>query len=385
MYKEFILYFFSYIIRAKTRQRLLFLAFLGLMISSFALLFIQSTMGGLQEKLISRSKTVQALMTIYLDNEDEKQKALILEDIKESQAIYLEEFEMEMLIKHQGIITPAIVHGIKRGVDIFDFLGLDTDSGISLGYDLASKLTVSAQDQIRLISPAHSDVLFGDIPRATTVRVNKVFISDVPEVDLFHAWVDIKYLYQIAREKKINRIRIYSLPKNSLKLYQNLKAKYPELLIRTWEEENADLVWSLKLESMVMLFLFVAMTLLVSLSITSGLAIFFTKIKRDLASFWILGASRKKINFSSKLLLNFLSITAITTGIIFSLIALTLFDKFGGEIMPDIFVDRKIPVYITAWGIFISFLIPYAISILFSFFSVVQFEKDDSYLNLIRQ
>ena len=96
--------------------------------------------------------------------------------------------------------------------------------------------------------------------------------------------------------------------------------------VLTWEGQHKTLVHALALENTVMLFLFVVMTCLVSLCITSGLHIFTSKIKIDLASFWILGASKLKLE---KAYMYFLIIMSLTT-ICFGLTAAFSFIKGDG-------------------------------------------------------
>ena len=64
----FFRYFFTYILHAKTRQRLLFIAVIGLFISAFSLMVIQGIMGGLQEGLVARSKAIHGHDLIQFEN-----------------------------------------------------------------------------------------------------------------------------------------------------------------------------------------------------------------------------------------------------------------------------------------------------------------------------
>ena len=112
--------------------------------------------------------------------------------------------------------------------------------------------------------------------------------------------------------------------------------------------------------------------------------IFFDKVKLDLSSFWILGAPKEKLGFAFTLFLNFLGGFSSLLGIIIALIFLYFFDRFGGNIMPEVFVERKIPVFVTGKGILISFFVPYLISMIFSYISLNQFKKDQNLLNSVR-
>ena len=371
-------------ISAKNRRKLLILAVVGLFLSSFALIVLQSTMGGLQNKLMERSKAVLGRATIYLKSAQYDESVKNIENIlKEQHILYSKEYELELLLRYQTYITPVVVHGVDLSTYTPPFIEknnpLEPFESI-IPIELAYKIGVAPPDSLQIISPSHVDSLFGDIPRSLTIKVEKTFSSDVPEIDLTHLWVRLPILQNLIQSRSINRIRIYSNVD-----FKNLKALLPaNILLKTWEDENKTLVWALNLESSVMVFLFAAMSLLVSLCILSGLLIFFNKIKTDLASFWILGASFSKINQSSRIFLHLMSFFSILTGVLMGLIFLYLLDRWALEIMPDVFVDRKIPILVTFKGLAISFWVPYLISSLFISFSLNQFKNEHNPLEHVR-
>jgi lipoprotein-releasing system permease protein len=374
-------YFTKFILFSKNRQRLLLLAIAGLVLSSFALIVLQSTMGGLQNKLMERSKNIlgRAQVLIPKDTDDLKINQLVLTLQKEN-LNFVKEYEVELLIRYKSYLNPAIVHGIDLNDYLPSFIKSDSFKEGMLPMELAYKMEFLPPDEIQLISPSHVDSLFVDIPRAQTVKIDKSISTEVPEVDGYHMWVRLPLVQNLIQSKTINRIRIYS--KFDLKQLKNVLPV--DFVLRTWEEENNSLVWALNLESTIMIFLFAAMSLLVSLCITSGLLIFFNKIKNDLSSFWILGASLQKINLSTTLFLHLMSLISILLGLFLGLGFLFLFDKLGANIMPDVFVDRKIPVLITTQGILISTLVPYVISFIFVQISLNQFKKDHNLLDHVR-
>lgn len=388
MFKTYLKYFFFYIVKAKSRQRLLILAVVGLFLSSFALIVLQSTMGGLQNILMQRSKAVLGNATLFYKSEptDESYQKLfkILDDKK---ALYSKEYEIELLLLYRTFVTPVVVHGIDQTGYVPELFRNDLQTAMSgkkvdavMPYDLAYKVGVAPPETLQIISPAHADNLMGEIPRSQSINVERLISSQVPEIDLYHLWVRLPLVQNLIQSHMINRVRIYSKMD-----FSDLKKEIPkEIQLKTWEEENATLVWALKLESTVMIFLFGAMSLLVSLCITSGLLIFFNKIKSDLASFWILGASFAKIDQATKYFLYLMSFLSISGGLLFGLIFLWIFDLVGPEIMSDIFVDRKIPILITAKGLLISFLVPYFISFIFVRFALKQFKREHDLLDHVR-
>lgn len=381
MFLTYLKYFFFYIVSAKNRQRLLILAVVGLFISSFALIVLQSTMGGLQNKLMERSKAVvgKATLLFKLPDNDPLLKGLE-KRLKDAHFIYSKEYEIELLLRYQSLITPVIVHGIDQSGFVPKFLASRDKFESMIPTELAYKVGVAPPESLQLISPSHVDELMGDIPRGQTIKVDRVFSTDVPEIDLYHLWVRLPLIQNLIRGKLINRIRIYNQGD-----FKSLKKDLPSWVqLKTWEEENSTLVWALNLESTVMVFLFATMTLLVSLCISSGLLIFFNKVKTDLSSFWILGASFDQLNRSTKYFLHMMSFLSIAMGLIMGLVFLYFFDRFAPEIMPDVFVDRKIPILITVKGLLISFLVPYVIASFFVSFALSQFRREHNLLDHVR-
>lgn len=380
MIAQFCRYFGRYIFFSKTKQRLLLLSIVGLFISSFSLLVLQSTMGGLQGKLIERSKRVLGDVTITLVSSNIEQSTELEKILNEfPQMIIAPEREVELLLKNGNFVTPVIAHGIDfshppqflKGQDFQDLL---------LPQDIAFKVNLNVGKKARLIAPGTVDTVFEDIPRMATLFVDGVITTDVPEIDMYHIWVRGSLIQNLIKKSGNNKWRLYGeVPISKLK--EKLEAKFSSgLTIRTWEEENNTLVWALRLETVVMIFLFVAMTMLVALCITSGLMIFFDKIKKDLVSFWILGSSKKKLTLSAVIFLNVLGLVTVGLGIACALGFLWGLDNYGGNIMPDVFIDRKIPIHITVRGILISFGVPYLISSVFSLLSLLQFQSEEEEL-----
>lgn len=394
-------YFFRVIFFSKSRQRLLILAVVGLFISSFALIFLQSTMGGLQHKLTQRSKLVSGVALIELSpdfSEQSDRLLMFLTDVLEENQQFVPEYEIELLMRSGGYISPVIVHGMDFKFARPEFLEgvlnpVDENGHMAdliLGADLAFKMRLTLGSEVQLISAAHTDLVFlGEIPRQVSVNVQDMISTDVPEVDTLHAWVRLSVIQNLIRSKSINTVRLFgdwNLPELNKQLAQKFPGHFKDqsLKLLSWEQQNQTLVWALRLETTVMVFLFVCMTMLVSLCITSGLMIFFNKVRSDLASFWILGSSRSTLDKASALFLMTLSAFSVLAGLLTGLFALYILDQFGGNIMPAGFVDRKIPVLVDTTGLLIAFLTPFSISIVFSFFSLIHFRRDNQFIDTVR-
>ena len=71
-------------------------------------------------------------------------------------------------------------------------------------------------------------------------------------------------------------------------------------------------------------------------------------------------------------------------GLVFAFIFLELFDSYGPQVLPEVFVDRKIPIKVNFRALILSFIVPALMSLIFSFLTFRVNIKDNNYIELLR-
>lgn len=376
-------YFLGYLFHSKTRQKLLFIAVVGLFLSSFSLLVIQGIMGGLQRGLVSRSKNIHGHYLLKLNVADGHQILSLKTYLKDKKVKHLGELEAEVLLKHHNLIAPAKLHGVDEGASDIEFLAQKDFTGLVLGSEVAAKLRAQFLDDIQIIAPGVTDSIMGEVPRFISDEVSDYLFTELLEVDDFEIWSRLSLVQNLLRQRNINQVRIFQdLDPATL---SHLKSLIPQMRLLSWADMNEALVWSLDLETKVMLFLFISMSFLVAIAITSGLLIFYAKIRRDLMSFWILGMSQSKIISLCYRFTLMLSGFTVVCGGVGGFVLLLILERYGHKIVPDIFVERGLPVSLDLCQVLTSLGIPFVISIVFSYFSFAQFRKENqSFVDVVR-
>ena len=380
----FFRYFVSYVFQGPTRQKLIFLTIIGLLISSFSLMVLQGVMGGLQKGLVKRSKNVLGEGHFDTSKMNEEEIDFLIQDLTYKKIKFVRELELELMVQNGSFLAPVILHGMDFSGFTPDFLKGKDLTGIVLGGQLGRELSAYFQSSLTITSPAHTSVLFRELPRQGTAEVSGFFSSELPEIDTVHAWVDIKFVQNLIRKRKTNKLRIYSTRDEIDSVLASIAPNYDTF--SSWEDENSTLVWALNLETRVMFFLFSMMSILIGICIVSGYLIFFNKIKIDLASFWILGLPKIKalrlIGIFGHLLSGFFAAIGVLLGLGF----LLLLDSNQIVLMPEHFVERNIPVDINLQGIVLAFLVPYLVAFLFTKATFNIFKRDGiSFISLIKK
>lgn len=381
----FFRYFISHIFKAKSRQRLLAIAVVGLLLSSFSLLVLQAIMGGLQRGIIEKSKNVQGRYTFEI--KDSEVSSDLEEVLKEEKVSYSREYEIELLAKNDQYMSGLILHGVDFEFFTPEFLEHKRLKGLILGADLSTRLNAYSGTKIDLISPSHVDALLGDVPRGQRVKVTDFYLSELTEIDSVHAWTRLSLIQNLIRKKEINRVRIYSEFDEDLVL-KKLKPLLDseKITFLRWQDTNQSLFYALNLETNMMIFLFAGMSLLVAITITSGFMLYFDKIKIDLMSLWVLGKSHNELMRLNFWMTQIISFGTCLLGLSLGAVFLFVLDHYSLNLMPDFFVERKIPIFLNLKIVVIAFFIPYLIASLFSYLSFRFFKKDQtSFIYLLRK
>ena len=363
------------------------MATIGLVVSSFSLVVIQGIMSGLQSGLIKRSKNVQGSGVILLKQGEVSNTTVskIKKILSQNNVSFFEEYEIELLLKNDDFIRPVILHGVNFKEKVPKFLENKDVSGMIVGTELSAYLNAYYGSQILVISPVHTDSILGELPRSVSSSISDFYMSELSEIDKVHAWVRLGLVQNLIRKKAINTIRIFDF--NDWETIEILLKDFKKSIrLKSWEQMNHSLVWALNLETNVMLFLFVSMSFLVAITITSGFMIFFDKVKVDLISFWILGQSQRKLMNLSYFLTHLIGIIFCLIGVSLGIGFLMILQKNNLNFMPDFFVERSIPVNLNMKNVLISFFVPYLIATVFSYFSFNFFKRENkNFLKLIRK
>ena len=373
-------FFLFFILKSKNRQGLLNLVFTGLLISSMSLIVLLGIMGGLQSNLKNRSKKIVGDYVVYVDLTNE-QVTDTIKKLSDSHIDFRIENQHEGLIQYGTKSLPVILHGLYKSTDEFN-----TESGAIFPYDILSLLRATPGNNLEFFSPSYVDSFFSDLPRSFSISIDQVVSTRVPEIDSSHVWLKANALNNFMRKIYANRIVLFSSLSKE-KVHQNLANIIDDLKIediKSWDELHTSLVWALALEKIMMTFLFCGMCFLVCLSISSAVLVFIKKVNKDLTAMWVLGTSKDKIYKTSKLTLLKICLGSIIFGVFIGTLVLVLLDNYSGEIMPEVFVERKIPVQYSLTMYLIAIVVPSLLSFIFIHFGLNEFKNETDYLKNVR-
>ena len=227
---------------------------------------------------------------------------------------------------------------------------------IYLGSDLADRLSIYEGYQVFLL-PAESLLLPPtEVSPPPPAQVKSLIYSLYSSNDAQKIFYEIGSLPSLVKTSSLSQgIEIFFKNPENYLAYQKFFDQN-NFKTESWRERNSSLFFALKIEKIIMtLFLFLA-SLIASFSVVSMIQLLMTQKRREIGILMVMGLSIQKIR---KLFLHIafaMSFVGIVCGVILAYL-ICLFLKYAPiELLPSIYVDRKVPVEMH-WEVFSSVFI----------------------------
>lgn len=373
-FKFFIRYLFSKQTGVLIRS-ISWLCLLGVATGVMAMIVVLSVMTGFGDNLKSRLLSIEPHILFY---EDKKIDELLgkFGGEKEAEAFYFE--SQDLLLKtSEGIYTGAIAKGLdeEKIIELFNELNIVVneepleslgDYEILMGFDLARSMNIIEGDSVVAIAPESILLPPSELPRFAKVRVKRLFRSKNANFNSkFILYKRGKTFRVLGKTKSFVRgVQVTLDDPEQYDLYLN---KYSEYSGESWASRNSSLLYSLKMEKLMMT-IFLGLTLLIgSFSITTVLVLLGVQKKVDIGILMSMGMSHKRTQFLITKIGVLLSSSGILIGLLLGLGISFLLEHNIAISLPDIYYDDKIPVKLEYHGILLVLFLSGIVSVLASF------------------
>ncbi len=275
-------------------------------------------------------------------------------------------FQTEIILRAGKKVSGSVLKGIgpdqlrwlKSMVSEWaatELIDPSVDGRLFIGSELAFDIGVIPGDVITTVSPVPTDGPLGAVPRVKKFVVEGVYKSGIPEQELHVVFAEMKHVESFLRKDDVwsqIEVRVDSL-KNAPNVAAKLKAEnlVAHSLVRPWQEINAHLFSSLKLERTAMFCILIFIVIVASFNITSTLTMMVVEKRRSLSILRAMGATPRHIRsiFQSEGLA--IGLVGIAIGGLLAFGTCWFLRKYPLLELPEYFFDRTVPVVLQPLGI----------------------------------
>ena len=265
---------------------------------------------------------------------------------------------------HMSVLAKTLVEAVD-GPKVL------SSEGLWLGKELAYQLAVLPGDKVQVISPTETEGPMESVPRVRVFRVDGIFSSGIPEKDLHTVYAPLEAVQEfLARPGLVNRIEVnvrdFENSEASGDLIRNALGE--DFLVKDWNQLNAHLFASLKLERITMFVILTMIVLVASFNIVTSLKMTVTEKRKEIAILQAMGASQRQIGriflVQGAVIGNIGTLLGLVIGL-----GLSFFLRTHSIVeLPDIFFDRTLPVKISPPFVALVAVTAFAIVLLAAFF-----------------
>ena len=258
---------------------------------------------------------------------------------------------------------------------------------ISIGIDLAKKMSLSIGDKITLVIPRATNTLVGIVPRIKRFEVGSIFNFGMQQYDKNLVFIDIneaQVLFDMDDDVTGLRLKLHDLfevKKMSNFIFSNFKSNY---IVIDWTMMNKNFFSALKMEKTMLMLLMFLIVLVATFNIISSLFMVVSEKKSDIAILKTIGMNSKSIMYIFILQGTFLGLTGITLGLIGGLFIslnldylVTVVEYIIGHSLlnSDIYMISNVPVKIEILDLVYVSLISFVFALLSTVYPSINASK----------
>ncbi len=255
----------------------------------------------------------------------------------------------------QKIVAPSTPAGLTQHAH---FAQLLAQNSIIVGYKIAQELGLRTGDQISVMVPTpRSQHRLKLTPH--TVTVSGRFNVGLEEYDSNMVLLSLETLNNLYQEEGVDQIALALTQHDDAfqrTVQQQLTQRFPQLSIRSWQEQYPALVDSLKLEKYVMFLIIALITLVACMNMLSLIFMQIQHKQRDIALFTTLGMPARTIRsiFASMGLM--ITVSASLTGLGIAALIGYILEHHVHIKIPDVYYIAYVPARLDTSIFLIVFL-----------------------------
>lgn len=337
----------------------------GVGIGVLTMVVTLSVMSGFEDELKKRLFAAETHVLIESNDGYFQSSDQLLEQIQSASPMVEKVYPVlrtEVILRSGKKVTGSVVKGI--GKEQLDWLKskvvewapaevLASDAkGVArmfVGAEMAFDMGVIPGDLITMVSPVEAEGPFGAVPRVKRFVVEGVYKTGIPEQEMhvaFAATADIESFLRQDGVLNAIEVRVAKLEEAPIAAEAIKRRLGAAFLVRPWQELNAHLFQSLKLERTVMFCILIFIVIVASFNIVSTLTMMVLEKKRSLSILRAMGATRRQISAIFIWEGLAIGIFGVSGGVSLGLLVCWGLMRYPIIELPDYFYDRTLPVII---------------------------------------
>ena len=343
----FLSFFFKYLFSARSGSVIRYVCIIcicSLAVSIAGLLIVISVMSGFGISIRDRLLQEEPHLVVSTQKINSLKKTLLKHNLK-NQINSIRSFEIQDVIlkTSSGEISGAVAKGYTKKY----FKYSESKSSVHLGMEIASQLRLFEGDKV-FVTPAETLLL----PPTEITPPDQVTISSITLPS--HSSINNKTIfYQIG---SIPSLKKNSSLENGVEIFLKNPDQYQKIqetiknegyVVKSWSERNSALFFALKVEKGIMIIFLSLASLIASFSIASMLQLLIRQKRKDIEILMVMGYPTSKVKKLFTLIAFTMSFIGVFIGSILGYIACFILQHASIDLLPDIYVNRKIPVEIS--------------------------------------